>query len=86
MDYVRDLRIFLDVCLTSIVLTRVGPVFAEHPARRLFDRGIPISLSILWMEVGRRAGLEMQGVGLPGHFVVYAAGQLVYPFHYGEAI
>ncbi len=49
-------------------------------------RGIPISLSILWMEVGRRAGLEMQGVGLPGHFVVYAAGQLVDPFHYGEAI
>lgn len=49
-------------------------------------RGIPITLSILWMEVGRRAGLEMQGVGLPGHFVVYAAGQLVDPFHYGEAI
>ncbi len=49
-------------------------------------RGIPISLSILWMEVGRRVGLEMQGVGLPGHFVVYAAGQLVDPFHYGEAI
>lgn len=49
-------------------------------------RGIPVSLSILWMEVGRRAGLEMQGVGLPGHFVVYAAGQLVDPFHYGEAI
>lgn len=49
-------------------------------------RGIPISLSILWMEVGRRAGLEMQGVALPGHFVVYAAGQLVDPFHYGEAI
>lgn len=49
-------------------------------------RGIPISLSIVWMEVGRRAGMEMQGVGLPGHFVVYAAGQLVDPFHYGEAI
>lgn len=49
-------------------------------------RGIPISLSILWMEVGRRAGLEMQGVGLPGHFVVYAGGQMVDPFHYGEAI
>ena len=49
-------------------------------------RGIPITLSIVWMEVGRRAGMEMQGVGLPGHFVVYAAGQLVDPFHYGEAI
>ena len=49
-------------------------------------RGIPITLSVLWMEVGRRAGLEMVGVGLPGHFVVYAGGQMVDPFHYGEAI
>jgi regulator of sirC expression with transglutaminase-like and TPR domain len=49
-------------------------------------RGIPISLSVLWMEVGRRAGIEMVGVGLPGHFVVYAGGQMVDPFHYGEAI
>ncbi len=49
-------------------------------------RGIPISLAILWIEVGRRAGIEMHGVGLPGHFVVYAGGQMVDPFHYGEAI
>jgi regulator of sirC expression with transglutaminase-like and TPR domain len=49
-------------------------------------RGLPITVSVIWMEVGRRAGLEMHGVGLPGHFVVYAAGQLVDPFHFGEAI
>lgn len=49
-------------------------------------RGWPIVVSAIWIEVGRRAGLEMQGVGLPGHFVVYAAGQLVDPFHFGEAI
>ena len=49
-------------------------------------RGIPISLSVVWLEVGRRAGIEMLGVGLPGHFVVYAGGQMVDPFHYGEAI
>lgn len=49
-------------------------------------RGIPISLSLVWIEVGRRAGIEVVGVGLPGHFVVYAAGQMVDPFHYGEAI
>lgn len=49
-------------------------------------RGIPISLSVLWIEIGRRAGMEMVGVGLPGHFVVYAGGQMVDPFHYGEAI
>ena len=33
-------------------------------------RGMPITLSILTVEVGRRAGLELCGVGLPGHFVV----------------
>jgi regulator of sirC expression with transglutaminase-like and TPR domain len=49
-------------------------------------RGIPISLSVIWIEVGRRAGVDVQGVGLPGHFLVYAGGQLVDPFHYGEAI
>jgi regulator of sirC expression with transglutaminase-like and TPR domain len=32
--------------------------------------GIPISLSVVWIEVARRAGLEMQGVGFPGHFLV----------------
>ncbi len=34
--------------------------------------GIPITLSIVYMEVGRRAGLEVEGVGMPGHFIVRA--------------
>ncbi len=34
--------------------------------------GIPITLSVLVMEVGRRVGLEIQGIGLPGHFCVGA--------------
>jgi regulator of sirC expression with transglutaminase-like and TPR domain len=49
-------------------------------------KGIPISLAVVWMEVGRRAGIEVQGVALPGHFLVFAGGQLVDPFHGGEAI
>jgi regulator of sirC expression with transglutaminase-like and TPR domain len=49
-------------------------------------KGIPITLAVVWMEVGRRAGIDVQGVGLPGHFLVYAAGQLVDPFGGGEAI
>lgn len=32
--------------------------------------GIPITLSILYMEVGRRLGLTLRGVGFPGHFLV----------------
>lgn len=34
--------------------------------------GIPITLSVLMIEVGRRVGLRVHGVGLPGHFVVSA--------------
>jgi regulator of sirC expression with transglutaminase-like and TPR domain len=33
-------------------------------------RGIPITLSILYMELGRAAGLKLDGVPFPGHFLV----------------
>jgi regulator of sirC expression with transglutaminase-like and TPR domain len=32
--------------------------------------GIPISLSVLFIEVGRRCGMDLEGIGLPGHYVV----------------
>lgn len=39
--------------------------------RVIDDReGIPVTLSVLYMELGQRVGLDIQGVGLPGHFVV----------------
>jgi regulator of sirC expression with transglutaminase-like and TPR domain len=49
-------------------------------------RGIPITLSIVYMEVARRAGLGAEGVGLPGHFIVRARAEgdrpvLVDPFY-----
>lgn len=34
--------------------------------------GIPITLAVVYMEVGRRAGLRTEGVGLPGHFIARA--------------
>jgi regulator of sirC expression with transglutaminase-like and TPR domain len=52
--------------------------------------GIPITLSAVYMEVGRRAGIPVVGVGLPGHFVVKleVAGRevLVDPFHAGAIL
>lgn len=36
--------------------------------------GIPIALSVVYMELGRRLGLPIQGIGLPGHFVVQYQG------------
>ena len=32
--------------------------------------GIPITLSLLYMEVGKRLGIPLEGVGMPGHFLV----------------
>jgi regulator of sirC expression with transglutaminase-like and TPR domain len=50
--------------------------------------GIPLTLSIVYMEVGRRLGLNIEGVSFPGHFLVKVAvkrGQLVLdPFLGGE--
>jgi regulator of sirC expression with transglutaminase-like and TPR domain len=39
---------------------------------QVLDRrlGIPISLSVLLIEIGRRCGLTLEGVGMPGHFLV----------------
>jgi regulator of sirC expression with transglutaminase-like and TPR domain len=42
-------------CLDRVIETRTG---------------IPISLSILMIEVGRRVGVELVGVGMPAHFLV----------------
>jgi len=33
-------------------------------------RGIPITLSLVYMEVARRVGFPLLGVGMPGHFLV----------------
>ncbi|MDN5750385.1 MAG: transglutaminase-like domain-containing protein [Pseudonocardia sp.] len=40
-------------------------------ARRL---GIPITLAVVTIEVGRRAGVPIEGVGMPGHFLVRPTG------------
>jgi regulator of sirC expression with transglutaminase-like and TPR domain len=48
--------------------------------------GIPITLSVLMMELGRRIGVPVHGVGMPGHFLVLDAareGVWCDPFHGG---
>lgn len=35
--------------------------------------GIPITLSVLGMELGRRAGVGIVGIGMPGHFLIRSA-------------
>jgi regulator of sirC expression with transglutaminase-like and TPR domain len=47
-----------------------------HRANSLLSRviddreGLPITLAVLYMELGSRLGLKIEGVGLPAHFVV----------------
>jgi regulator of sirC expression with transglutaminase-like and TPR domain len=51
--------------------------------------GIPISLSILMIEVGRRVGIALAGVGMPGHFLVGVRddpGTWYDPFHAGQRL
>jgi regulator of sirC expression with transglutaminase-like and TPR domain len=45
-------------CLDRVVATRTG---------------IPITLSVLMIEVARRVGVELRGVGMPAHFLVREA-------------
>lgn len=62
-------------CLNSVLMRRMG---------------IPISLSVVYLEVGRRLGRPMYGVGLPGHFIVaYEDADSRYwidPFHGGRIL
>ncbi|WP_327737231.1 transglutaminase-like domain-containing protein [Streptomyces nojiriensis] len=53
-------------------------------------RGLPILLSVVWLEVARRAGAPVYGLGLPGHFVVGFGdpeeGVVVDPFAGGASL
>ena len=53
--------------------------------------GLPLTLSILYMELGRQLGLKIVGIGTPGHFVVRhdpkeGAAKFVDPFENGELL
>ena len=48
----------------------------DHPDNSMLDlvlqrrRGLPIALSVVYVETARRAGIALDGVGLSGHYVV----------------
>jgi regulator of sirC expression with transglutaminase-like and TPR domain len=56
----------------------------------VLDRGlgIPISLSVVWIEVCARAGVDVVGVGMPMHFIVGLRGARVFadPFNAGRLL
>lgn len=48
--------------------------------------GIPISLALVYILVGERAGLKIDGIGLPGHFIVRHEDIFFDPFHGGRRV
>jgi regulator of sirC expression with transglutaminase-like and TPR domain len=48
--------------------------------------GIPISLSLVYMLVADRAGLMIEGINLPGHFIVRHEDIFFDPFHKGRVL
>jgi regulator of sirC expression with transglutaminase-like and TPR domain len=58
----------------------------------VLDRGlgIPITLSVVYMEVARRVGFPLAGVGMPGHFLLkhYSDGPetLIDCFNHGDIV
>ena len=60
-------------CLNEVLTTRIG---------------IPITLSVVYLEVARRIGRTVHGIGLPGHFIVQyedaEVSAFIDPFHSGR--
>ena len=49
-------------------------------------RGIPISLAVLYIIVGRRANMQIDGINLPGHFIARYERIFFDPFHQGRIL
>lgn len=66
------------------------PLNALLPSVIVRRKGLPIALSILWVDLARRLGFDAVGVGLPGHFLAALRtdiGLLCFdPFHKGRPV
>ena len=90
----RDCRILTDLLFVELGFEGERDDYYD-PQNSYIDKvmirrkGIPISLSVITMAVGERAGMEVEGLGFPGHFLVRVGGpDGVYqdPFNRGELL
>ena len=80
----------VDTLFSSGMFTGDGDDY-HHPRNSLLHEvlarrtGMPITLSVVAIEVGRRLGVPIRGVGLPGHFVIRdkESGTFADPFGHG---
>jgi regulator of sirC expression with transglutaminase-like and TPR domain len=99
-DVLRRLDELADLCvdrsLTGVLAVMRGRLTGnredyQDPRNSFIDQvllrglGLPITLSVVAIEVGRRIDVPIVGIGLPSHFVVRDAGRELYgdPFHDG---
>lgn len=79
--------LFVDMGFSGDVARYYDPAnsFLDQVVRR--RRGLPVTLSVLGMEVGRRVGLRLVGVGMPGHFLLrHGPDAYVDPFDGGREL
>ena len=89
VDALHEL-LFTELGLQGDRETYDDPRNALLPAVIQRRRGLPIALSILWVDLARRMGFDAVGVGLPGHFITALRtdfGLLCFdPFHGGRPV
>lgn len=63
-------RLFVEEGFTGNSVDYADPRNSLLPEVLTRRTGIPITLAVVCIEVGRRAGVTLEGVGMPGHFLV----------------
>ncbi len=80
----------VDTLFASGLFTGDGDDY-HHPRNSLLNEvlarraGMPITLSVVAIEVGKRLDVPIRGIGLPGHFVIHdqQSGTFADPFGHG---
>jgi regulator of sirC expression with transglutaminase-like and TPR domain len=89
IDALNDL-LFSELGFSGDLETYDDPLNAMLPTVISRRKGLPITLSILWVDLARRLGFDAVGVGLPGHFITGLRtdfGLLYFdPFHKGRSV
>lgn len=82
--------LFVELKFRGDHATYEDPANAVLPEVLVRRKGLPITLSILWIDLARRLGFDAVGVGLPGHFIAglrLDVGLLCFdPFHRGVPV
>jgi regulator of sirC expression with transglutaminase-like and TPR domain len=79
-------RLFVDLGFKGDSRTYHAPMnsFLHRVLER--RRGIPITLSVVTLEVARRVGLDLEPIGMPAHFLVRDPGSGLYIDSFGAAV